>query len=165
MLGILFLIFAQYKLLGPDFVSSGFEKWIQGFISTGSAYPFMVPILHDFVLKHATLFAYLVAYGELAIGLSLCLGVLVTPASVCGFIYMLALLAASNYPGADAPLWRYFGASLNHLVLALCFATFVRGDAAMSLSLPSWLRNVQARMKREAEESEQRYATNNAFGK
>jgi uncharacterized membrane protein YphA (DoxX/SURF4 family) len=164
-LGFLFLVFAQYKILGADFASSGFEHWIRQFLSTGSAYPFMVPVLKGFVLKHTALFSYLVAYGELAIGLSLLMGVLVTPASVCGFFYMLMLLFSSNYPGAHAPIWEYFGASLNHLVPALCFAAFVRGEPARSLSLPSWVQTLQARARLKEKLRERGYATNNVFGK
>ncbi|MGB2890291.1 MAG: DoxX family membrane protein, partial [Candidatus Acidiferrales bacterium] len=99
------------------------------------AYPFMVPILRHFVLAHSTAIAFLVAYGELAIGLGLILGVLVRTASVCGLVYMLVLLFASNYPGAHAAFWQYFGAALDHLVLALCFATFALGNADELLSL------------------------------
>lgn len=40
---------------------------------------------------------------------------------------MMTLLFSSNYPGARAPIWEYFGASLDHLALALCFAAFVIG--------------------------------------
>jgi thiosulfate dehydrogenase [quinone] large subunit len=84
----------------------------------------MVPVLKNFVLPHATPIAFLVAYGELAIGLALVLGILVRPASICGTVYMLSLLFSANYPASQAPFWQYFGASLEHLVLALCFATF-----------------------------------------
>jgi uncharacterized membrane protein YphA (DoxX/SURF4 family) len=101
----------------------GFQYWINLFLQ-GGAYPFMVPVLKNFVLPHATLIAFLVAYGELAIGLSLVFGILVRPASVCGMVYMLALLFSANYPGSNAPVWQYFGASLEHLVLALCFGAF-----------------------------------------
>lgn len=123
-IGCLFLIFAEYKVFGSQFtLRGGFQYWINLFIS-GGAYPLMLPVLRNFVLPHATLIAFLVAYGELAIGLSLTVGVLVRPASVCGFIYMMTLLFSSNYPGAHAPLWQYFGAALDHLVFALCFAAF-----------------------------------------
>ena len=135
--GALFLIFAQYKVLGSEFTrGGGFERWINRFLAEG-AYPFMVPVLRGFVLGHATAVASLVAYGELAIGLALVLGLLVRTASACGFVYMLALLFSSNYPGAGAALWQYFGASLDHLVLALCFATFVMGNADRVWSLRS----------------------------
>jgi thiosulfate dehydrogenase (quinone) large subunit len=59
----------------------------------------------------------------------------VRPASVCGAIYMLTLLLSANYPGPHAAFWQYFGASLDHLVLALCFVAFVTGDAAQVFSL------------------------------
>src|SRR5215469_14902790 len=123
-LGCLFLIFAEYKVIGTQFtLHGGFQYWIDVFLE-GGAYPFMVPVLKNFVLPHATAIAFLVAYGELGIGIALVLGIRVRLASVCGLIYMLTLLFSSNYPGADAPFWRYFGASLNHLVLAMCFVTF-----------------------------------------
>jgi uncharacterized membrane protein YphA (DoxX/SURF4 family) len=122
--GCLFLIFAEYKVFGMEFTrGGGFQHWINLFIQDGS-YPFMVPVLKDFVLPHATIIAFFVAYGELAIGLAMVSGLLVRPASLCGIIYMITLLFSSNYPGANAPLWKYFGASLDHSVLALCFAAF-----------------------------------------
>jgi thiosulfate dehydrogenase (quinone) large subunit len=138
--GVLFLIFAEYKVFGTQFtLGGGFQYWITKFLEQG-AYPFMAPILRGFVLPHATAIAFLVAYGELAIGLSLVLGLMVRASSVCGTIYMLTLLFSSNYPGAHAPLWQYFGASLDHLVLALCFAAFALGNADSVLSLHIHLR-------------------------
>ncbi len=98
----------------------------------------MVPVLRGFVLPHAGAIAFLVAYGELAIGLALVLGLLVRPASAFGLLYMLSLLFSSNYPDAHAPLWQYFGASLDHSVLALCFCAFLIGDSATAWSLLGW---------------------------
>ena len=118
--------------------------WIHQFLNDGETYPFMVPVLREFVLPHATAIAFLVAYGELAIGLALVLGALVRVASVFGIAYMLTLLFSSNYPGSGAPLWEYFGAALNHLVFVLCFASFALGEPTRSWSLgnrlPAWLR-------------------------
>ncbi len=137
--GVLFLIFGQYKVFGTQFtLGGGFEGWINGFLA-GGAYPFMVPVLRNFVLRHSTAIAFLVAYGELAIGLGLALGILVRTASVCGMVYMLALLFAANYPGPHAVFWQYFGASLEHLVLALCFAAFALGNSDQVLSLRGYL--------------------------
>jgi thiosulfate dehydrogenase [quinone] large subunit len=134
--GLFFLIFAQYKILGTQFtLHGGFQFWINKFLSEGGAYPFMEPILRGFVLAHATAIAFLVAYGEFAIGLALVLGVFVRAASVAGFGFMLTLLFASDYPGGAAPLWQYFGASLSHSVFALCFVTFLLGDASAAWSL------------------------------
>jgi len=126
--GILFLIFGEYKVFGTQFtLGGGFQFWINRFLTNG-AYPFMVPVLRGFVLPHATPIAFLVAYGELAIGLSLVSGVLTRLASAFGIVYMLSLLFSSNYPGPHPPFWQYFGASLDHLVLALCFLALIVGD-------------------------------------
>ncbi len=123
--GLLFLLFAQYKVFGTQFtLGGGFQMWMHRFIDQGGAYPFMIPVLRDVVLPHATPIAFLAAYGELAIGLALTFGVLVRAASIGGIVYMLTLLFSANYPGASAPLWEYFGASLEHLVFALCFLAF-----------------------------------------
>jgi thiosulfate dehydrogenase (quinone) large subunit len=133
--GILFLIFGQYKVLGTQFtLHGGFQFWINRFLQDG-AYPFMVPVLRSFVLPHATPIAILVAYGELAIGLALLLGICVRLASGFGLLFMVTLLFSSNYPGAHAPLWQYFGASLDHSVLALCFVAFLTGRSDVAWSL------------------------------
>lgn len=122
-------MFAQYKVFGTQFtLHGGFQFWINRFLEDG-AYPFMVPVLRQFVLPHATALAFLVTYGELAIAAALLTGIAVRAASVCGLLYMMALLFSSNYPGPHAPLWQYFGASLDHSVLALCFITFLIGDS------------------------------------
>jgi hypothetical protein len=39
----------------------GFEYWINRFLDGGGAYQFMIPVLRDFVLKHATTIAFLAA--------------------------------------------------------------------------------------------------------
>src|ERR1700746_1806370 len=133
--GILFLIFGQYKVFGTQFTfHGGFQFWINKFLEEG-AYPFMVPVLRGFVLPHATAIAFLVAYGEFAIGLALVFGLMVRPASALGSLYMLSLLFSANYPGAHAPLWQYFGASLDHSVLALCFISFLIGNSGVAWSL------------------------------
>ncbi len=118
--GVLFLIFGAYKVFGTQFtLGGGFQGWINRFIA-GGAYPFMIPVLRGFVLAHATVIAFLVAYGELAIGLALVLGLLVRGASICGVIYMhlwrdlhvgAAVLVELSGAGrsAVAVLWRVAG--------------------------------------------------------
>lgn len=136
--GIFFLIFGQYKVFGTQFtLHGGFQFWINRFLEQGGAYPFMAPILRGFVLPHATPIAFLVAYGELAIGLALTFGMLVRPASAGGLIFMLTMLFSSDYPGASAPAWQYFGASLSHSVFALCFLVFLLGRSAEVWSVPA----------------------------
>jgi thiosulfate dehydrogenase (quinone) large subunit len=137
--GLLFLILAEYKVFGTQFTTGGgFQYWINRFLADG-AYPFMVPVLRNFVLPHATIIAFLVAYGEMAIGIALVLGLLVRTASLCGVIYMTSLLLSANYPGPSARLWQYFGASLGHSVLALCFAAF-------ALTRPEELWSIRTRL-------------------
>jgi thiosulfate dehydrogenase [quinone] large subunit len=137
--GLLFLIFGQYKVFSTQFtLHGGFQFWINQFLEQ-RAYPFMVPVLRGFVLPHATSIAFLVAYSEFAIGIALTLGILARAASLGGLVFMLTLLFSSNYPGASAPFWQYFGASLDHSVLALCFAAFLIGqsDTVWALRIPS----------------------------
>ena len=137
--GIFFLIFGQYKVFGTQFtLHGGFQFWINRFLDQGGAYPFMVPVLRGFVLPHATPIAFLVAYGELAIGLALTLGITVRPASAGGLIFMLTMLFSSDYPGASAPAWQYFGASLSHSVFALCFVVFLVGRSGAVWSVSTW---------------------------
>jgi uncharacterized membrane protein YphA (DoxX/SURF4 family) len=137
--GMFFLIFGQYKVFGTQFtLHGGFQFWINRFLEQGGAYPFMAPVLRNFVLPHATPIAFLVAYGEFAIGLALILGILVRAASAGGLMFMLTMLFSSDYPGASAPTWQYFGASLSHSVFALCFVVFLLGRSAEVWSVPAW---------------------------
>jgi thiosulfate dehydrogenase (quinone) large subunit len=123
--GIFFLIFGEYKVFGTQFtLHGGFQFWINKWLEEGGAYPFMAPALKNFVLPHATPIAFLTAYGEFSIGLALTFGILVRAASAGGLIFMLTLLFSSDYPGASAPFWQYFGASLGHSIFALCFISF-----------------------------------------
>jgi uncharacterized membrane protein YphA (DoxX/SURF4 family) len=151
--GTLFLIFGEYKVFATHFtLGGGFQFWIKRFLVEG-AYPFMLPVLQKFVLPHATAIAFLVAYGGLAIGVALTFGILVRPASICGLIYMLTLLFSSNYPGPQAAFWQYFGASLDHSVLGLCFAVFIFGEADRALSVRSYLPMIVRERKTSATDS------------
>ena len=143
--GILFLIFGEYKVFGTQFtLHGGFQFWINKFLE-GGAYPFMEQVLRGFVLAHATPIAFLVAYGELAIGIALLFGILVRPASVGGLIFMLTLLVSSDYPGAGAPFWQYFGASLSHSVFALCFVAFLMGRAEAVWSVKTLVKDSRSK--------------------
>jgi thiosulfate dehydrogenase (quinone) large subunit len=147
--GGFFLIFAQYKVFGTEFtLGGGFQYWINLFLREGGTYPFMVGVLKNLVLPHATFIAFLVAYGELAIGVSLVTGIWVRIASVFGAVFMITLLLSANYPGPNVPIWRYFGASLEHSVFLLCFITFMVSDSASAASIPAtrWWQE-RARMK------------------
>jgi uncharacterized membrane protein YphA (DoxX/SURF4 family) len=165
-IGVLFLIFAQYKIFGRAFIfGGGFEEWIHGFLR-GGVYPFMTPVLRNLVLPHAQFFALAATYGELCIGLAFTFGLLTRPASVGGLVYMLALLFASNYPGEHAPVWKYFGASLDHLVPALCFLSFGMGNPERVWSISNYARRKSdSRRRAEANAANNYYAAPNSFGK
>ncbi len=137
--GALFILFGQYKVFGTEFADSGFHGFIERFLTDG-AYPFMADWLRVYVLPHEKILAFVVGYGELAIGVSLVLGVAVRIASVFGALYMIILLFAANSPGPGAHLWQYFGAALDHLLLALCFLAFAIGRADEAWGLGSLFR-------------------------
>jgi uncharacterized membrane protein YphA (DoxX/SURF4 family) len=134
--GLFFLIFAQYKLTSTRFIWGGMANYIGHFIENG-CYPFMQPFLKNIVLPHAVFFGAFVSISELLIAVSLITGVLVRWAGLGGLVMMLLFLVSSNYPGTNVPVWRYFGASLEHSVFALCFLTFLIGkpDAVWALRL------------------------------
>jgi uncharacterized membrane protein YphA (DoxX/SURF4 family) len=119
-IGLLFLIFAEYKLTSTRFIRIGMARYINQFLNEGS-YPFVRPFLKNIVLPHSVFFGTIVSISELLIALSLITGAVVRWASLGGLTMMLVLLFSSNYPGPQAPFWEFFGASLEHSVLALCF--------------------------------------------
>ena len=119
-IGFIFLIFAEYKLTSTRFIRIGMAQYINQFLNEGS-YPFIRPFLRNIILPHSIFFGTIVSISELLIALSLITGVLVRWASLGGLTMMLVLLFSSNYPGPQAPFWEFFGASLEHSILVLCF--------------------------------------------
>jgi uncharacterized membrane protein YphA (DoxX/SURF4 family) len=89
----------------------------------------MRPFLQKLILPHAVLVGSIVSISELFIALSFITGVLVRWASLGGLTMMTLFLFSSNYPGSQAPLWEFFGASLEHSVLALCFIALMIGPS------------------------------------
>jgi uncharacterized membrane protein YphA (DoxX/SURF4 family) len=132
---IFFLLFGEYKLLGSGFAHGGFQQYLQDFIQNG-AVSFYRPFLANLVLPHATFFGYLVGLVEMFIGVCLLLGLWVRPASVLGVLHMLSLTLATWWePGRGVPVWRYFGAELDHLPLLLLFLIFYASDAGLEWGL------------------------------
>ncbi|WP_158944894.1 DoxX family membrane protein [Granulicella sp. S190] len=123
-IGLLFFIFAEYKLTSTRFIWGGMAQYIRQFIDQGS-YPFLRPFLKEIILPHAVFFGAIVSVSECLIAVSFLSGALVRWASAGGLTMMLLFLFSSNYPGPHAPLWEFFGASLDHSVLALCFITLL----------------------------------------
>jgi thiosulfate dehydrogenase (quinone) large subunit len=123
--GIIFLLFGEYKIVGPAFAYGGFEVWIHQWVDGNTAVGFFKWVLVNFALVHPVFCARLVGWGELASGIGLVLGLLVRAASIWGGILMICLALATWYsPGHHAPVWQYFGANLDHISLLFLFAIF-----------------------------------------
>jgi uncharacterized membrane protein YphA (DoxX/SURF4 family) len=126
---VFFLLFGEYKVAGPEFAHGGFQTYLQDYIAN-SAVSFYRPFLSGVVLPHAAFFGYLVGVVELLIGISLLAGLWVRPACVLGMLFLLNMLLATWWaPGHGVPVWRYFGAELDHLPLFLLLIIFFAADA------------------------------------
>jgi uncharacterized membrane protein YphA (DoxX/SURF4 family) len=126
---VFFLLFAEYKLAGPGFAHGGFQRYLHDYIAH-TAVSFYRPVLSGLVLPHSVVLGDTVGVVEAFVGISLLLGLWVRPASVLGGLYMLNLTLATWWgPGHGAPVWRYFGAELDHLPLLLLFIIFFFADA------------------------------------
>jgi uncharacterized membrane protein YphA (DoxX/SURF4 family) len=137
---VFFLLFGQYKLFGPGFAHGGFQQYLQGFIENGAVGLYR-PILANLVLPHAVFLGYVVGVVEMFIGVCLLLGIWVRPASVLGMLHMLSLTLATWWePGHGVPVWRYFGAELDHLPLLFLFIIFFVADAGKTWGLDGWRR-------------------------
>jgi uncharacterized membrane protein YphA (DoxX/SURF4 family) len=135
---IFFLLFGEYKVFGPAFAHGGFQQYLTAYIQ-GTAVSFYRPVLAHIVLPHAVVLGYAVGAIELFIGLSLLLGFLVKPASVLGALHMVSLTLATWWdPGHGMPVWRYFGAELDHLPLLFLFIIFYAADAGRVWGLDAW---------------------------
>src|ERR1700744_3939371 len=125
--GLFFIVLGEYKVFGTEFtLRGGFAHYISDFIRSG-AYPFMVPVLRGILAHFATPMAFLVAYGELLIGISLVTGILSRVASFFGFALMMAMWMSGGYPGPHAAFWMYWGALLDWSIFAACFFALLLG--------------------------------------
>ena len=138
--GAFFILFGEYKLVGPDFAHGGFQEYLRGYI-TYTAVSLYRPILVHMVVPNAVFLGYAVGIVEMFIGVSLLLGIWVRPASVLGALFMLNLALATWWePGHGVPIWRYFGAELDKLPLLFLFVIFYVSDAGRDWGLDGRLR-------------------------
>lgn len=120
--GVMFIMFAQYKLLHSEFAHGGFQHYVSGWIDA-TAVTFYKPFLR-FTLKYPVAFGYTVGISEMLLGISMVLGFAVRPFSVLGALFMLNIaLATWNLP-AGTPAWRYLGNQLENIPLMLLFILF-----------------------------------------
>jgi uncharacterized membrane protein YphA (DoxX/SURF4 family) len=126
---VFFLLFGEYKVAGPGFAHGGFQSYLQDYIANG-AVSFYRPVLSGLILPHAVFFGYVVGVVELLIGISFFLGLWVRPVSVLAILFLLNMLLATWWePGHRVPVWRYFGAELDHVPLLLLCIIFFAADA------------------------------------
>lgn len=131
--GIMFLFFAQYKLIHPDFAHGGYEKYVHGYIDQ-SAVGFYKPFL-KLTLRHPVISGYAVGVAELLIGLSMVLGGWVRVFSVAGALFMLNLTLCTWQLPAGSPAWRYLGNQLGNIPLLMLFVLFIAHRAGQTLGL------------------------------
>ena len=131
--GIMFLFFAQYKLMHREFAHGGYEKYVTGFAQESSV-SFYKPFLRA-TLKHPVASGYGVAVAELLIGLSMVLGFWVRPFSVLGALFMLNLVLSTWVLPGGVPLWRYLGNQLDNIPLMMLFVLFCVHNAGTTLGL------------------------------
>jgi len=134
--GVMFLFFAEYKIVGSEFVHGGFQKYVSPYVDQNQAVNWIQPTLKRYVLPHPFIWARVVAWSELLIGVSLVLGCWVRLSSVGGAVFMLALTVCTWYaPGHDAPAWRYIGSNLDHIPLLMLFLIFLAFGAGETWGL------------------------------
>ena len=137
---VFFLLFGEYKVAGPEFAHGGFRTYLQDYIAN-SAVGFYRPVLSGLVLPHAVFFGYVVGIVELAVGISLLIGLWVRPACILGGLFLLNMLLATWWaPGHGVPVWRYFGNELDHLPLLLLLIVFYAADAGRTWGLDGMVR-------------------------
>jgi uncharacterized membrane protein YphA (DoxX/SURF4 family) len=126
---VFFLLFGEYKLAGPGFARGGFQTYLQDYI-TNTGVSFYRPFLSGVIQPHAVFFGYLVGVIELLVGLSLLLGLWVRPACILGGLFLVNMILCTWWePGHGVPVWRYFGAELDHIPLLLLLVILYAADA------------------------------------
>jgi uncharacterized membrane protein YphA (DoxX/SURF4 family) len=137
---VFFLLFGEYKVAGPEFAHSGFQSYLQDYIAN-SAVSFYRPVLSSIIVPHAVFFGYVVGIVELFVGISLLIGFWVRPASIVGILFLVNMVLATWWaPGRGVPVWRYFGAELDHIPLLLLLIVFYAADAGRVWGLDGRLR-------------------------
>jgi uncharacterized membrane protein YphA (DoxX/SURF4 family) len=138
---------------GAIFACSGFAKVTGAFVRGGFAksaaemagqgYPFWRPFLQRVVVPHPEPFAWAVALGELALGLSLLSGLLVRWASAAGIVLMASIGFGGAWPGPHAEWHQYVTAWLAPAGYACLFLIFAAADAGRLWGLDGRRRNAR----------------------
>jgi hypothetical protein len=131
--GIMFLFFAQYKLMGREFARGGYEKYVTGYVQE-SAVNVYKPFLRA-TLKYPAASAY--AVGGRAVDRPPWRSFWVRPFAIVGALFMFNLLLSTWVLPHGVPVWRYFGNELDNISLLLLFVLFFAHRAGETLGLDS----------------------------
>lgn len=145
--GVFFLFFGEYKVIpGANGFSNGVvQGYLSDFVHQGYAVGFYRSFLAAIVLPHANFFTFLVGAVELAVGISLVLGLCVRAGCVLGALHMISLtLATWHEAGPGAATWRWFGVQLDHIPMLLLFVIFFAAAAGNAWGLDGLLRRRRA---------------------
>ncbi len=137
--GVFFLLFGHYKVFTDAFRGGGLQRAITSYLNEQSV-AFYKPFLASVVQPHITAWAYIIGIGELLIGISLLIGLLVRVSSVFGAIHMLSLTLATWNGAGSSDYWRIAGNQLGHIPLLLLLVIFFFCDAGATWGLDGKLR-------------------------
>lgn len=132
-IGIMFLFFAQYKLMHRDFAHGGYERYVKKYAEE-TAVNFYRPFLRK-TLEHPVISGYAVGVAELLIGLSMVLGWWTRSFAVIGALFMLNLALSTWKLPPGSAYWQYLGNQLENIPLILLFILFIAHDAGTTLGL------------------------------
>jgi uncharacterized membrane protein YphA (DoxX/SURF4 family) len=124
--GILFVAEGLSKVTG-DFVTGEFAKEVPQIAAR--SFPFWRHFLEAVVVPHATVFAWVVALGELAVGLGLIAGLLTRVAAGGGALLMLSITVGAAKPAAGATWDDWITAGLTSKFACLLLLALFAADA------------------------------------
>lgn len=124
--GVLFVAEGLSKVTG-DFVTGGFAKEVPQIAAR--SFPFWRHFLEAVVVPHAAVFAWVVALGELAVGLGLIAGLLTRVAAAGGALLMVSIALGAAKPAAGAAWDDWITAGLTPKFACLLLLTLFAADA------------------------------------
>jgi thiosulfate dehydrogenase [quinone] large subunit len=129
--GAIFVALGYSKITGT-FVKSGFETAARDMAS--KSWPFWGGFLRSVVIPGAPAVAWIIALGEVAIGIGLLLGLWTRVASYGGAVLVLAILLGQSYaPGGSWAGWVTAGGTTKFTVLLLLLLGVVNAGKVWGL--------------------------------
>ncbi len=135
--GILIGTLGLEKMLG-DFVHGGFASGAREMLKT--SWPFWRTFIQSTVLPHAPVFAWLVAGGELALGIALLIGLWTRIVSIVGALLMLTILLGQSYPAGQATWDQWITAGLATRFSLLLLLLLAASDAGRAWGMDGRVR-------------------------